>query len=191
MAWLEWQDANLRADFFQRRTFFRIQRLRSVIAAFDINRRAHFFEQASGADLRKNNDMFHAFEGGDHFRAIVFAVQRAPFTFERAYGIVPIDRDRQRVSQRVRGLEVTDMARMQEIEAAVREDELLPLRAIFFRDARELLNAKNFAGHVSSTINWSARGSTSNTAGSLPTSSPSTLNHIPGFEFTLIRAARR
>ena len=55
----------------------------------------------------------------------------------------------------------------------------------------ELVRIDNFVLHFAPTTNWSARVNTSNTAGPFPTSSPSTLKHIPGREFTVTFAARR
>ena len=82
-------------------------------------------------------------------------------------------------------------AQQPRVEAAICHDQFLSHCAQFFRDRGELLHADNLRAHFSATINWIARGITSNTAGSFPTSSPSTLNHIPGVELTATFAARR
>jgi hypothetical protein len=54
---------------------------------------------------------------------------------------------------------------------------------------RLFVHGDNLRAHLFPTTNCNARGITSNTIGSLPISSPSTVNHIPGRD--LIEAIRR
>ncbi len=138
MTRLERQDPNLGADFFQRRLFFRVQGRSSIIAAFDINGGTHLFEQTGGANLRECDDMVYASERGDDLRPIGLAIQRPVFAFERPHGFITVDRHGERVPQGARGLEITDVSRMQEIEAPIRQDKPLSLVAQLFRDDRQL-----------------------------------------------------
>ena len=191
MTRLERQDPNLGADFFQRRTFFLLQRSRSVIAAFDINRRTHFFDQASHTHLRKKDDIVYTLERRDDFSSVAFGVQRTAFTFQRPNRIISVDRDNERVAERTRGLEIANVSDVQQIKAAIRQNKLAALLTKGVGDGRETIWIENFSTHGAATTNCKARGNTVNSAGSLPTSSPSTLNHIPGREFTVTLAARR
>ena len=117
---LEWQDPNLSADFFQRRTFFRVQRSRSVIAAFDINRGTHFFDQACHTLFRKKDGVIYTFERRDDLSPVAFRVQGTAFAFQHANRIIAIDRDGERVAERAGGLEVSNVSDVQQIKATIR-----------------------------------------------------------------------
>ena len=56
---------------------------------------------------------------------------------------------------------------------------------------RLFVHGDNLRAHLFPTTNCNARGITSNTIGSLPISSPSTVNHIPGRDLIETLAARR
>jgi hypothetical protein len=56
---------------------------------------------------------------------------------------------------------------------------------------RQFVHGDNLRAHLFPTTNCTARGITSNTIGSLPISSPSTVNHTPGSDLIETLAARR
>ena len=191
MTRLERQDPNLRANSFQRSAFFRVQRSRSVIAAFDINGGTNSFDQARHTHLRKKDDIVYTLERRDDFGPVAFAVQGPAFSFQRTNRIIAVNRDDKRVAERARGLEIANVPGVQQVKAAIRQNKLAVLLTKRVGDGRETIWIHNFFTHGEATTNCNARGSTSNAAGSFPTSSPSTLNHIPGREFTITFAARR
>ena len=144
MARLEWQDPNLRADLFQRRPFFRVQRGRSVVATFDINGGPHFFEQVGHTHLRKNNGIVHASERRDDFSTIAFRVQGTARPLQRPNGIIAVERDGERVAERTRGLEIANVTGVQQIKTAIRQDKLAALRAQRVGDGRETIWVDEF-----------------------------------------------
>src|SRR5712671_1807451 len=83
------------------------------------------------------------------------------------------------------------MSDMEQIETSIRRHDFFPGRAQIFYARLKLFQWNNFVVDHRFTTKFSARGRIWNTAGALPTSSPSTLKHIPGRDRTEIFLARR
>src|SRR5438045_6825876 len=118
-------------------------------------------------------------------------MQRSPCARRTATRFGAIDRDEQCVAERAGGLKVTDVAHVKQIETPICENEFRSALTHRDRDRARLFRGDDFLLHPFGAMKRNARGTISKRAGSFPTSSPSTLNHIPGFEFTVNFAARR
>ena len=110
---LQRQNVNLRASFLQGRALFRVQRISGVVATFDVDRRAHLFQQPRHTNFGKDNDMVHTFERGHDLGAVALTVEWPAFTLERAHRIVAIDRYDKRIAERPRRLEIANVSEMQ------------------------------------------------------------------------------
>ena len=76
-----------------------------------------------GRVLVEDHDRVDAGERGQHFGALVLPVDRAGRSLVAADGRVGVEPDDQDVAERARGLQVADVAGMQQIEDAVGEDD--------------------------------------------------------------------
>src|SRR5438046_1446292 len=124
MTRLERQDSDLSADFFERRMFFRVQRTKSVIAAFNINGWPHFFDQLRHAFFGKKNGIVYPLERRDEFKAVAFGIQRTAFTFEEPNRIVAVNRNGERIAEGTRSLKISNVSDVQQIKAPIRQNKL-------------------------------------------------------------------
>src|SRR2546430_6586235 len=83
------------------------------------------------------------------------------------------------------------MTHMEQIKTAIRGDEFFSRSTQLLCALSQLIHIHDFCVHRLLTTKSSARGRIWKTVGSLPTSSPSALNHIPGSDRTEIFFARR
>ena len=139
---LERQNPDLGPDPLQRRPFLAMQRRRCVVAAFHVDRRPHYLQQLGRADFRKNYDVIHAIERRDDFRAILRGIQRAARAFQSPHRFITVDRHQERVAQRTRGLEITDVADVQQIENPIGENK--PAASRFLPDRARFLFGDDF-----------------------------------------------
>src|SRR5437879_3479303 len=127
---------------------------------------------------------------GAALRAITFARNRATGSFQFADRLVAVDSDDQRVAQGASRAQIANVSDMKQIETSVRRYDSFPYRPQFVSSLLEFFQSHDFVARHFLT-KFSARGTIRNSAGARPTSSPSTLNHIPGRERTAIFRARR
>jgi hypothetical protein len=73
----------------------------------------------------KEDDEIHAFQRSEHFGAVELAIDWARGAFERADARVAVHCNDKCVAKRTSLLQVTDVADMQDVEAAVRKNERL------------------------------------------------------------------
>jgi hypothetical protein len=73
--------------------------------------------------LIENGDGVHACECGENFGTLGFRSDRPIRSLDRSDGAIGVDADNQRVAERPRVLQVTDMAGVQQVEDAVGEDD--------------------------------------------------------------------
>src|SRR5947207_8665516 len=148
------------------------------------------FEKTCRAHLRKNCDQINAFQCGNDLCAITFAGNRATGSFQFADRLVAVDSDDQHVAQGASRTQVANVSDVEQIETSVRRYDSFPSCAQFVSPRLEFFQSHDFVARHFLT-KFSARGTIRNSAGARPTSSPSTLNHIPGREHTAIFRARR
>src|SRR6266852_4939675 len=94
------------------------------VAAFDEHVGKQSGDDALRREVVENHHGVNAFKGGEDFGAFAFWNHRAALAFELADAGVAIEADEQGVAEAAGLLEAADVARMEEIEAAVSEDEL-------------------------------------------------------------------
>jgi hypothetical protein len=76
-------------------------------------------------------------ESGEDFGAVGFRVDGASRTFQRPHGGVAIHRHEQRIAERTRFLKITHVADMEQVEDAIRKDELPTSGAMLVADLAE------------------------------------------------------
>src|SRR5438552_8333089 len=149
------------------------------------------FEKTCRAYLRKNCDQINALQCGNDLRAIILIVNWATGSLQFTDRFVAVDSDDQRVAKDASRTQVANMSNMKQIETSVRRYDFLPGCAQFVGTLREFFQWHDFVADHRFTTKFSARGRIRNSAGALPTNSPSTLKHIPGRDRTEIFLARR
>jgi hypothetical protein len=85
-------------------------------------------DEAGGPFIAKNDHPIHGSQGAQNLRAIVFVVQWPVGAFQGTDARVRIQRHDHRIAQSAGIGQVADVASMQEIEAAIGEDQFLALR---------------------------------------------------------------
>jgi hypothetical protein len=132
--------------------FLLVNRSERIISAFDPDIRFRPDEEIQRRTLSKNANRIDTLKSGDDCGAVVFVVYGAAGPFEVPDRSVAIDADEEDVALLAGVLKVSDMAKMQDIEAAVGHDELAPLRADFGAPGRQIFPRQNFVAktHVAS-----------------------------------------
>jgi len=113
------------------------------IAALD----EHVGEQArddfARGEIVENHHGVHGFESGENFRALALGDYRAAFAFELANTDVAIESDNQDVAQGAGLFEAADVAGMQEVEAAVGEDDAAAVAFLGAKPQNRLLKSED------------------------------------------------
>ena len=159
-----------------------VERLRFVIAALHVNSRPHLARETPSPALperspRNRPPPAQPTPPRDPARDSTGALR--PLRF--AHGRVAVYAHRQRIAQRARGLQITDVSDVEKIETAICHHQA-PVTAVQLRgNICQRRGVENLRFHFRSpAMKLNVFGITSKTAGSFPTSSPSTLNHMPG-----------
>src|SRR5260370_16449237 len=93
------------------------------VAAFDENVRKQSGDDALRRQIVEYDHAVDALQRGENFRALALRNHPAPLTFELLYPAIALQADYERVSEAARVLQAADVARMQQIKAAVGEDD--------------------------------------------------------------------
>jgi hypothetical protein len=117
---------------FEGGAFVGVEGFESIIPAFDINVGLGLPNDLNGPHGGENGHSVDATESGEDVGAVGFAINRAIRAFELADGIIAIDGDEEDVTTGAGGLEVLDMAGVEEVEAAIGQDEAAPGLALGF-----------------------------------------------------------
>jgi hypothetical protein len=99
------------------------------VSALDEDVRLNGVDQSERGVFSEYDDAIHACEGLENLGSLLFRIDGTALTFVRSDRSVGVEPDDQRVAQAARVLQVTDVARVQQIEHAIREDDDLPDRA--------------------------------------------------------------
>src|SRR5687767_12277444 len=114
-----------------------------VVAALDEHVGQKFGDEPARRLVVKDGHEVNNRERGQHLGALRLTHHGSARAFERAHRAVAVDRDEQRVSERARRREVAHVPDMQDVEAAVGEDEPAPVRAQARADAQQPLHVEN------------------------------------------------
>ena len=129
-----------------------IQGFQRVIAAFDVDIRLSGGEKIGRGAFGKNADATDTFEGGEHGRAVGFRIHRARWAFEFAHARVAVDAQEEQVTEVARVFQVGHMAEMQNVEAAVGDDEFFAGVAHGLAPRGQLFPTDNFAMKIHGVI---------------------------------------
>lgn len=102
------------------------QRLERVVAALDVDVGADLGDDGLGRLLAEQHDVVDGLERADDLGAVELAVDGARGALVAAHGRIRVEAEHEAVAEGARLLEVAHMAGVQDVEAAVREDDLLP-----------------------------------------------------------------
>ena len=100
--------------------------LQAVVRTLRVDVRLEVAEEPVDRGLVKDVDGVHAGEARDDLGALVLGEDRAIGPLRPAHGLIPVHRDHEVVSKRPRMAQRSHVADMEDVEAAVREDD--PLR---------------------------------------------------------------
>lgn len=106
-----------------------IDRFERVIAAFDVNVRLGEREKAICRFLRENANAVDAFQSSQDGGPILFVVDRPARAFELADRLVRVEPHEQQVAQVAGALEISHVAEVQDVKAAVGDHEFFAARA--------------------------------------------------------------
>jgi hypothetical protein len=147
--------------------FVLVDGFEGVIAALHIDVGLGGIEEADGADFGKDGDGVDAAEGGEDTGAVVFWYHRSGGTLELTDGVVAVESDEEGVAVAAGGFEIGNMAGMEEIEAAVGDDEALSalaegvapdLELIRIEDLGSRRHAGGRIGNGSDQVTLASRG---------------------------------
>jgi hypothetical protein len=93
-----------------------------VVGALGVNVGAERLEEMRDAGFAEEDDVVDGTKGGYQTGAGAFVEDRASGTFESAGAGVAVDGDDQRVAEGAGGFEIADVADMENVEAAIGED---------------------------------------------------------------------
>ena len=102
------------------------QRLARIVAALGVDGRAHLLYERFRRRLVEEHDVVDGDERARDRRAVKLRVDGARLALEAAHGSVGVEPKHEAVAEGARLLQVAHMPRMQDVEAAVREDDALP-----------------------------------------------------------------
>src|SRR5208283_2201416 len=112
-----------------------------VFASLAVKVRAHTFDGFDGRRMRYDDDVVHAFQGGEPAGAqLVIEIRPARTLIDV---LLAGDGHDQEVTQRLGFLEVHDVARVDQVEGAVALDDLLPLAPQLFEVGRRLVKGND------------------------------------------------
>src|SRR5215213_10050579 len=98
-------------------------RVFGVVGAFRVDVGAEGEQEFGDGRLVEDRDVVHGAQGGDDLGALSFGDEGAPLAFEAPHLLVRVDADDEQVAQTLRRLKVADVPDVQQVEAAVGEDD--------------------------------------------------------------------
>ena len=117
--------------------------LLGVVGALGVDVGAEARDQRVGAVLLEDDHRVHPAHRGDQLRPLRGGHHRAARALQPPHRGVGVEPDHERVAERAGGLEIADVADVEEIEAAVGEHQPLARRAPAGREAARLVNAED------------------------------------------------
>ena len=102
------------------------QSLPCVVAALDIDGRTHLLDEGFRRRLIEKHDIINSGERPRDRCTIKLRVDGARLALQTAHGSVGVEAEHEAIAQSARLFQVTHMPRVQDVEAAVREDDALP-----------------------------------------------------------------
>ena len=102
-----------------------------------------FGDDFARGEVVENNDGVDAFEGGEDFGALAFWEHRTAFAFEMTNAGVTVQADDKGIAQLAGLFQALNMAGMEEIEAAVGEDEALAVAFLAGKPHNRLLQSED------------------------------------------------
>ncbi len=118
------QDADLGAGGVQRGALFGVQRIDGVIAALGVDVRPDRLDEPGGALVAEDHHGVDRAQRGHDLGSVVLRIDRPGRSLELAHRGVRVQRHDQGVAERARLVEVADVAGVQQVEAAIGEDQL-------------------------------------------------------------------
>src|SRR5260370_3833016 len=113
------------------------------IAALDEHVGKQARDDFARSQVVKNDDGVDGFGGGEDFRALAFGNHGAALALELATAGVAVEADNQDVTQSAGLLETADVAGMQQVEAAVGEDDAAALAFLAAKPQNRLLESED------------------------------------------------
>lgn len=133
---------------FEGGAFAGVERVDCVVAAFDIGIGAELCDDFDGTHIGENGDGIHTAESRQDMSAICFVIDWAFGAFEFADGGIAVEGDDKEVAVGAGFLEVLDMACMEEIEAAIGEDDAESGKFLGVAPGGEFVQAENGGGKI-------------------------------------------
>src|SRR5947209_6349002 len=109
-----------------------------VVGAFGLNVRAQLANNRADVLFWKDDNCIHILQRRQDLGSLALGRHRPPCTFQRARGIVRVQRYHDSAAQFLRATQIADMTDVQQVEAAVGQNDLLPARAPLLRKLRQL-----------------------------------------------------
>src|ERR1039457_6499750 len=119
----EWNNDNLPARLLNGPALVLVEGAQGVVPAFDVNVRFRGSQEPSGRCFGEDANPANAFQRGQHCGAVVFRGHRALRPLELADGRIAIDPDQEGVTFAPRSFQVGDVADVEQVEAAVGDDQ--------------------------------------------------------------------
>lgn len=145
------------AELVEGGAFFGVEGVGGVVAAFGVDVGLGGAEEVGGASFGEDADGADAGEGSKDFGAVGFGIDGAGGAFEAADGGIVIEADEEEVAEGAGGLEVADVAGVEEVEAAVGGDEAGVGRELITPEG-ELVESEDGGGHVGRVVGGNGRG---------------------------------
>jgi hypothetical protein len=95
----------------------------------------------------ENENRIHTAESGEGVSAVLLGIQRSVISFESTHGGIAVDGDDEQIAHSGGCLEIGDVATMEEVKAAIGQDDLAP---IFGR----LLTQGEETGEIIDSFGW-------------------------------------
>ena len=140
----ERHEPDLRPDRLQRPALTRIELLQRVVPRLRIHIRPQRPDLRVEPRRAKNKNPVHARQRRERIRPLLLALDRPRRPFERPHARVRVQRNKQRIAQRPRLLQIKQMPRVQEIEHPVRQHHALPFRAPRLASRHRAFERKEF-----------------------------------------------
>jgi hypothetical protein len=110
-----------------------------IIRPFGVYGRVQYVQHARHVRFIEDNNMINTTQRRDERHAFVLGKNRPPLILDEAHGFVAVDGDHEYISQGPCMFEVSQMPNVENVEAAVRENDFLP-----FETRRQVFKAPNF-----------------------------------------------
>ena len=124
--------------------------LESVIGALGVDVGVNFAEKMFYVELVENYDVVHKFQRGDERRTRTLGENWAAFAFQFSGTGIGIDSDDEKIAFLFCGLQVANVADVQQIEDAIREHNFAAGMAMLIEDAVQTFAGNNFFASIHS-----------------------------------------